>query len=134
MSGDADRTDIVEKIDQARRQWQLSENAGNAGELAALCTDDFVLIPPHQPPNVGVEAAERELAAFFADYDVAMEFSSEVVEVNGDLAVDYGTISGTIKAKDDGETYPIDNTYVLVFRRVDDNVWKQCRHIWNANE
>lgn len=90
-------------------------------------------MPPDSPPVRGIDAAREFLADFLDAFTMDIKLASEDIVVDGDLAYDWGTVSGTLEP-DGGQPLPVSNTYLLVYQRSADGSWRQSKHIWNANE
>ena len=90
---DADRTRLGEIIE---KDWVEAALAGDWDASMALCTDDFVYLPPDHPILNGKEEAK----AFFAAFPAIVEFSQSLDEATGstDLAVLRGSFDLTTVA------------------------------------
>jgi ketosteroid isomerase-like protein len=130
---DSDATGDVERLIQLREEYVEAENAGDIDGILRTFSDDIVVMPPESPPVKGIEAAKGFLGDFLDAFTVDLELVSEDVVVDGDLAYDWGTVSGTLEP-DGGQPQPVSNTYLLVYQRNSDGSWRQSKHIWNANE
>lgn len=132
MSQDGSAAD-VEQLTQLREEYVQAENAGDVAGILRTFSDDIVMMPPESPPVTGLEAAEGFLEDFLEAFTVDIELESEDIVVQGDLAYDWGTVSGTLEPAG-GQPQSVSNTYLLVYERESDGAWKQSKHIWNANE
>ncbi len=123
----------VDQLIQLRDEYVQAENAGDVDGILRTFADDVVVMPPESPPVRGIDAAEEFLQEFLDAFSVEIELTSEDIVVDGDLAYDWGTVSGTVEPEG-GEAQPMRNTYLLVYERAADGAWRQSKHIWNANE
>lgn len=130
---DGDLVGDVEQLAQLREEYVQAENAGDIDGVLRMFSDDIVVMPPESPPVKGIEAAEEFFGGFLDAFTVDIELASEDVVVDGDLAYDWGTVSGTLEPSG-GQPQPVSNTYLLVYRRDSDGSWRQSKHIWNTNE
>jgi uncharacterized protein (TIGR02246 family) len=104
--------------------------------LAALWTDDIVAIPPNHAPIVGREANREFLRA--GEKEMArmeiLGYGEDWQEVNviGDTAVEWGTISGRLRPNDPGAK-EIDYKYnvMRMLKKQPDGSWLVARSIWN---
>lgn len=93
-------------------------------------TDDIVNLIPGQPPLVGISASRAYGEARFAKVDRTRTRVSRTIkniEIAGNLAVEWGTISGEFDAQ------PVNVKYVWVWRRQADGSWKTAYNITNEN-
>ena len=107
-----------------------SLNAGDAAGVAALYTDDAVLLPPDEARVDGREGIQGAWQKFIdADYrDIAM--TTQEVDGFGDVANEVGTISATAPSEDGGRGQ-LTGKYVAVWKRGRDDTWRLHRDIWN---
>jgi uncharacterized protein (TIGR02246 family) len=107
----------------------------NADTLESLWTDDVVTIAPGEPPVVGREANRAKL-------DKAIEQMREVeilaydeqfqeVRVEGDLAYEYGTISGRTRPFKGGAETSYKYNVLRLLTRQPDGSWKIARSMYN---
>lgn len=123
----------VDEITTVREEYVQAENDGDVDGIMRTCTEDIVFVPPESPPVRGKEAAEEFLRGFLEAFSVAIELDSNDIVVDGDLAYDWGTVTGTLEPNT-GEPESVSNTYLIVFERDGEGSWRQSKHIWNANE
>lgn len=131
--GQSDTSGDVEAIRALRDEYVAAENDGDVEGILDTCGEDIVFIPPESPPVRGPEAAREFLGGFLEAFSVELELASEGIVVDGDLAYDWGTVSGTMQA-DGGQAQDLSNSYLIVFERDDEGAWRQSKHVWNANE
>lgn len=131
--GQTDTDSAVERIAAVREEYIQAENAGDVEGILRTCKEDIVFIPPESPPVEGKEAAGEFLGGFLEAFSVDLDLSSNGVVVDGDLAYDWGTVSGTM-TPDGGESQAVSNSYLIVFERDDTGSWRQSKHVWNGNE
>jgi uncharacterized protein (TIGR02246 family) len=130
--GHSNTASDVEEITSVRATYIKAENAGDVEGILRTCTEDIVFIPPESPPVEGKEAAREFLGDFLEAFSVELDLTSHGVVVDGDLAYDWGTVSGTM-SPDGGDSQSVSNTYLIVFERNDEGSWQQSKHVWNAN-
>jgi ketosteroid isomerase-like protein len=123
----------VDRITELRDEYVDAENAGNVDGILETCRDDIVFIPPEAPPVNGIDASREFLGEFLDAFDITIELSRETISVAGDVAYEWGTVSGTLNAPD-GQSQPVNNSYLIVYQRDPDGTWGQSKHVWNANE
>lgn len=122
-----------EELNQLREKYVQAENAGDIDGILRTFSDDIVVMPPESPSVRGIDAAKEFLEEFLEAFTVDIELKSEEVVVEGELAYDWGTVSGTLKPAG-GQPQPVNNTYLLVYQRESNGSWRQSKHIWNSDE
>jgi uncharacterized protein (TIGR02246 family) len=106
-------------------------NSGDGNRLAALYTQDAVLLPPAAPRIAGREdIANFWQGAMDSGLRLARIEPLEVIE-SGDLAVDTGVIY--LNAPDgSGGMVEVAMKYVVAWQKGEDGVWRLHRDAWNA--
>lgn len=128
MSEDDDR----QAIEALHRRDVEACLAGDAATRRALFTEDAVLMPPGGAVIRGAAALDASFAAESADEHPALleyRMDFEELEILGDTAVEWGTISGAVQGADG----PVHAEYrvMRVLKRVAGE-WLIHRVIWNA--
>ncbi len=122
----------VAAIRASTESYAQAVRAGDWAGMAALYTEDAVLMAPNEPAVQGRAAVEAWIAAS----PPITEFSLAVVEIDGrgDLAYVRGTGSSTMMPE--GASEPIQNTfkYVEIRRRQPDGTWLIAVDIWNSDQ
>lgn len=107
--------------------------AKDLDKCMSLYEDDAVLFAPGSPAVVGKEnirnAIQRMLAA---PMQLTINVASVDVARSGDLAMDRGTIQGSVMDKN-GKTTARTSEYVLVWKKQADGAWKVAADT-SANE
>lgn len=107
-------------------------NQGDVAAVAALYTDDAVLMPPNLEMLRGKEAIEQFWAGArqMGVLDPALE--TVQVEESGDMACEIGVY--TLKIQPEGGQATTDKgKYVVLWKRQGDGSWKLAVDIWNTN-
>lgn len=106
--------------------------AANWDSVAALYTEDAVVMPPNAPAVTG-RSAIREWLASFPPIS-AFDLQVEEVEGRGDLAYARGTL--TMELNPPGAANPIQDRgkYIEIRRRQEDGSWLISRDIFNSNQ
>jgi ketosteroid isomerase-like protein len=95
--------------------------------MAALYTEEAMVLPPDGPAVIGRKAIEDFWWAAVNSLDITgVTLSTLELEVHGDAAFEVGeadlkTISGLVKVK-----------YLVVWVKGDDEQWRLHRDIWNS--
>ena len=124
---------MSQALEALRRQEIEAAEAGDVEALLRLRTDDFVALPPGQPPVRGIGEVRSYLEAMFAGVSIQETVTSERVEVAGELAYDRGVYTGTATVEDSGDTMALDGKYLWVARRSADGSWRYCAQMWSDN-
>ncbi len=116
-------------VKEATMAWQAAWNAGDGAAIAALYSEDAVILPPGGDAVQGTEA----IAAFWqAEIDAApgskVELATTELYNLGDVAVDVGSFVDT--AADGSHA---DHGKYLVLWMLKDGKWKLVRDIWNSS-
>lgn len=117
-----DRADIEAVSDS----FAMYLNNANYDALAALYTEDAILLPPNQPAVMGQGAIRDWMAAFPPVSDMVLTVLT--VEGTGDLAWVYGGYTMTIEGMgaDTGK-------YVEIRHRDADGVWRLRADMFSSN-
>jgi uncharacterized protein (TIGR02246 family) len=99
--------------------------------LAALYTEDAILMPPNQPIVQGRES----ILAFSKSFPTVTEYESTVVEIYGygDIAIVRGKGLMTIALEGAQELIKETIKYIEIRRKQDDGSWLIAIDIWNSD-
>ena len=122
---DADRAAIQAVSDEFTEHFV----AGNFAGLAALYTEDGVLLPPNHASVTG-RAAIEEFAATFRPI-TQMHLTNVTVEGSGDMAYVYGTLH-MVMTGPDGSSIEDTGKYIEIRRKVGDQ-WLLAYDIFNSD-
>lgn len=122
-----------ESIDELRRREIQAAEAGDVDALLELRTDDFVAMPPGQPPVRGKDDVAGFLSEMFGAISVRETVTSEEVGVAGDVAYDRGVFSGIATVKETGDQIPLDGKYLWIATRQPGGDWKYSVQMWSDN-
>jgi len=120
-------------IDEIRRQIRDAENAGDVTVFGRYAADDVAVMPPKAGLILGREANLNAMRGFFEKFELHIDYSRSVVEVRGDLAIERGIYSQTIKPKAGGDAVASRGCYMWVYRRLPGGGWEQSHAIWNES-
>jgi uncharacterized protein (TIGR02246 family) len=109
--------------------------AVDVNELLSLWTDDGVLLPPDHAPVIGRDALRK----FYEDYKKALGASDilgydenwDEVQVVGDWAFQWGTITGRTRPAAGGNEITSELHAMRILKRQPDGSWLIARAIWN---
>jgi len=125
----------VEAISQARETLFGAFNATDLDNFMAAIADDVVFMTHGGPPSiVGKRAVRSSYKEFFerGPFIPNVTFSSDEVVLSGDWAFNRGTwvIIRTYKRSVRRER--LESSYVMIWRRQPEGMWKLARLIWNG--
>jgi ketosteroid isomerase-like protein len=127
MAGAAAADPVREAVEAGNRAFAAAFAAGDAAGVAALYTEEAVLVPP----GAALVTGRPAIAAFWQGAmdggTKAVALTTAEVESAGDLAYELGTARLTA----DGAVS--EARYVVVWKRVA-NRWYLHRDIWNAEK
>lgn len=127
----------LEAIEQLHTKDMLASQSGDFATLRSIMTDDAVVMPPGGNWRRG----KTELDASFARMQNAMSQSEvleyvldfEEVKILGDYAFEWGTIRGSMRAKDSDEIQLSSYKVMRILQKQTNGEWKVHRTIWNDN-
>ncbi|MFQ5889018.1 MAG: YybH family protein [Gemmatimonadota bacterium] len=121
-------SDTRAAIAEATEAWEAAWNAGDGAGIAALYTDDAMLLPPGSEPIEGREAIQ-------AFWQSAVESGSQAelkmgeVEDFGETAIE---VRGSYVVTGADGAHLDHGKYIVVWKKVDGS-WKLHRDIWNSS-
>lgn len=124
----ADEARIREIINRAVTAF----GAGDAETLAAIRTEDSVVLKPEAEPLIGKQARRDSLEAVFAQFDVDESRTIEEIDIAGNRAIVWGTYKVTLAPKDNSAPICESGNYIDVLHKQPDDSWLFARTIWNA--
>jgi hypothetical protein len=128
-------SDDVRQIQALHDADARASKAGDFVTLKALFTVDAVAMPPGKDFSRGQQrdVAIEEAAKAMSDREVvSYKESFEELEVLGNTAIEWGTISGAMRAKPaSGGVRTTSYKVMRVLKRQPDGSWKIHRTIWN---
>jgi len=120
------------RIRSGTESWMKSFNAGNAGAVVALYSDDAVLMPPNAPSARGVvaikEAITKEIAGMKKGGLTIAQGTVDEVGVAGDMAWH----SGTYVVKDKAGKAVGAGKFLEAWEKKNGK-WRIVRDIWNSD-
>ena len=99
----------------------------------AIYAPDAIVMMSNMPAAKGTDAIRTQATHMFEAVDVKdAKFTTQEVEVSGDLAIETGTFSMTITPKG-GQAMEEKGKYLTVWKRQADGSWKIHRDISNSD-
>ncbi len=119
------------EIEAVNEKFIAALNRGDAAAIAALYTEDAILLPPNSGMLEGKEAAQ---AFWQGGLDMGIkegELETASVEAQGDTAYEIGKYKLTIEPPG-GPTIKDEGKYLVVWKRQGGS-WKLHADIWNTS-
>jgi uncharacterized protein (TIGR02246 family) len=110
--------------------YETSLNAGDAGRIEQLYTEDGVFMPAGFPTASGRSAVRGAYDAVFKNIRIAMHFTVDELTVKGDFAYARTHLAGTSTAVVTGASGPEANRELFIFARRAHG-WKIARYMFN---
>ena len=121
-------------IDSANVALAAALTKEDAAAQVAHYTPDGIVMLSNMPAWKGKDEIQKHAAEMFAEFDVKdVKFTTQDVEVSGDLAVETGTYDMTLTPKG-GKPMPDTGKYITVWKRQADGSWKVFRDISNSDK
>ena len=117
------------------QEWGKAVTAKNLDETLSYYADDAWVHPQNAPIAKTADERRSVWSAFFATPGLSdMEGSTTRIEVarSGDLAVEYGTFTTTVKDKKD-KPIIVNEKYIVTWKKQADGTWKATHDIWNPD-
>jgi uncharacterized protein (TIGR02246 family) len=128
-SGSGPTRDAESTIRGLTQDFSTAFNTGNYDHAAALFTPDAHFMPPYRESSQGAKAIERALREFGDRGYEDLRFETAGVECSGDMAVENGRYSVTIRR---GTTVFADHgKYLRTWRRL--GAWLITADCWSSN-
>jgi len=125
-------TALRKAIEAQTAKWAAAYNRQDAAGVAALYTEDAIVLPPNHDMVQGRKAIEDLMNGEFqmGAHDLVLE-TLDVVAM-GDAACEIGKY--TIKIKAQGQPVMTDaGKYMGLFKRQEDGAWLLYRDTWNSS-
>jgi uncharacterized protein (TIGR02246 family) len=125
----ADDNAAKDAIAKVRSAWKEGSDKKDAAGVAALYSDDAILVGTDIPPASGKAEIQTRLGQMFSMSSVGSIDTKETA-VGGDIAYDYGTFHQTITPPK-GKPMDVNGAYIVTLHKQADGSWKITHHISN---
>ena len=127
---DIDRTEVT----RTTAELLAAVNASDADRCSAVWAADGVLMPPHHPAVQGQQAIVRYFRDLFSRGKFRFSFTSSLIDLAGDTALESLTYTATIWPGDDAPPIEDVGKGLHVYRRQPNGSWKLAYDIWNSDQ
>jgi len=123
--------DARNAIEAANAKMVADYAAGNARALALAYTEDAVMLPPDATRVVGHAAIEALWKSWIDTRISNLTLKSTDLEISGDLAYEVGDLALQMPVNG-GDPSPATGTYLFIWKRGADGVWRIKVDTWNG--
>jgi uncharacterized protein (TIGR02246 family) len=131
---DAADTRARAEIDSLGRQWEEAANRGEVERIMEIYAPDAVILPPGGPVIEGSQTIRELFRQEFERFDTKLAFTTQAIEVEGDMAFRRGRYVWRGTPRLSGQTVETTNKFLEVWRRHPDGSWKISVDMWNPGE
>jgi ketosteroid isomerase-like protein len=128
----AAEAEALAAIAEFNRQYLEAINTGDIDALAALTTEDHMMISSGGPPTVGKQALVDAMTGAFARFDFDESWAPEETVAAGDLAYQRGTFIVNAAPRAGGEPVRMTGNFLRIYRRQPDGRWLMVRDNFNS--
>lgn len=122
----------VDAIDAVREREASVFGARDLDALAAIFTDDAVIMPPGEATVNGTPAIRDWAEGLLSQFDIEANYEESDVTVAGDWAFERYTGRMVLTPRGGGDPMEVPARGIHVYRRQDDGSWRIAQDIWNA--
>ena len=123
---------VRQEIEQRVQEFEAAFNRGDLAALAALYTEDAMVLPPDSGTITGRSEIQRFWQGVWDSGARQATLRVQHVEGGGDLAAEVGAADLTVEADGD-QTSTVPLKYVVVWRRHTGGPWQLAVDIWNSS-
>jgi ketosteroid isomerase-like protein len=120
-------------IAEFNRKYLKAINDGDIDALAALTTDEHMMISSGGPPLTGKQALVDAMTRAFQTTDFDESWAPQETVVSGDLAYQRGTFVVVAKPKAGGPELRTLGNFLRIYRKID-GAWFMVRDSFNAQQ
>jgi uncharacterized protein (TIGR02246 family) len=118
---------VASSITAIRQAWLDAVRAGDAERLAAMVTDDIVVVHGNGRCVRGRDEMKADFLKGFETFSIQQDVSSTEVIVRGRWAFEISEVRSTLTPRRGGESRQALSTTVVAFTRLSDGSWKVGR-------
>lgn len=122
-----ERADAVSSIAAVRQEWLDAVKAGDAERLAALVTDDVVVVHGNGRCVRGRDELKVDFLRGFEAFSIEQNVSSVEIVIRGAWAFEICEVESRLTPNCGGESTHVQSTAVVALNRQSDGSWKVGR-------
>ncbi len=123
----------MEAINEIRDAYMAAENSGDAAGVAALFTENGVLMPPNEPIVSSRTAIEARLQKQYSMMAIELSLTPQETRVGGDIAYEAGSNTVQMTPKAGGDPIGQIGKHVVTLAKQADGSWKITSLIYNGD-
>ena len=120
-------------IAEFNRQYLKAINDGDIDSLAALTTEQHMMIASGGPPLVGKKALVDAMTRAFQTTDFDESWAPQETVVSGDLAYQRGTFVVVVKPRNGGAETRLTGNFLRIYRKIG-GAWFMVRDSFNSQQ
>ena len=132
-AGDS-QAEVEAAIADFNRQYLAAINSGDIDALAALTTEDHMMISSGGPPMTGKQALVDAMTGAFERFDFDESWTPIETVSSGDVAYQRGTFVVNATPKAGGEPVHMAGNFLRIYRRQPDGRWFMTRDNFNGSD
>jgi uncharacterized protein (TIGR02246 family) len=132
-AGDS-QAEVEAAIADFNRQYLEAINTGDIDALAALTTEDHMMISSGGPPLTGKQALVDSMTGAFERFDFDESWAPVETVAAGDVAYQRGTFVVNATPKAGGEAVHMTGNFLRIYRRQPDGRWFMTRDNFNGSD
>jgi uncharacterized protein (TIGR02246 family) len=122
-----------EAIIALTKEHMTAVNTTNVELLLKGMTGDVVYLGSGRSPFIGKQELRALVEPMYEQFDINLQMTTKDILISGDLAVEWGIVTGTMTPRNGDKELEIDNKYLFVYQRQKDGTWKTAWDIYNEN-
>jgi ketosteroid isomerase-like protein len=120
----------ADPFEKLRQEWVRDLHEKRVEASTALYAPHAVFIQPDGARVKGSAAIRRLYEKVTSTFDSSLNFSSDRVEISGELAYDSGTYTETLLTRATHKSILSQGSYLTIYRRGKDGNWRIVQQMW----
>ena len=115
------------------KEHMTAVNTTDVELLLKGMTEDVVYLGSGMSPIIGKQELRALVEPMYEQFDINLQMTTKDILISGDLAVEWGMVTGTMTPRNGDKEVEFDNKYLFVYQRQEDGTWKTVWDIYNEN-
>ena len=120
----------ADPFEKLRQEWARDLHEKRVEAATALYAPYAVFVQPDGARVKGSAAIRKLYDKVTSTFDSSLNFSSERVEISGELAYDSGTYTETLVTRATHKSILSKGSYLTIYRKGKDRNWKIVEQMW----